>query len=135
MIFASGLGLSLDSLVASCAIGFLSLSWRERLNLAIAFGAWDAAAILMGSAIPHRLLEPPSLAIYILFVLMLSLAARSNRRLLYALPMILSIDNFFSGCPASAAFALGLSSATLSLLGFSAEAALRHLSRSQQAAV
>jgi putative Mn2+ efflux pump MntP len=133
--FTSGFGLSLDSLVAGFAIGHLSLSWRERLNLAIAFGAWDAAASFAGLGFPHRSLEPPSLMIYILCALLLGRAAQSSRNLLYALPAVFSIDNFFSGCPANAALALGLSSTILSLFGLSVAVACRELFRSQPTAV
>ena len=115
----SVVGLGLDSFLACLAIGCYALSRRERLQFALAFGACDAAAALAGSVWPHRLPEPPTLAIYLICVLLLVSAARTSRTLLYSLPVLLSVDNLFSGVPASMAPALGASSAVMALLGLS----------------
>lgn len=59
------------------------------------------------------------LAIYLVCVLLLVSAARTSRLVLYSLPVLLSVDNLFSGVPASLAPALGASSAVMALLGLS----------------
>jgi putative Mn2+ efflux pump MntP len=120
-------GLGLDSFLACLAIGAHELSWQERVRLAVAFGACDAAATFVGAVRPHWLLEPPALAIYVVFVLVLGRAARSNRTLLYILPVLLSLDNLFSGAPPSTALLLGLGSAVMAMFGLSFTAACRRL--------
>ena len=40
LILSSGL----DSFVACFGIGAILVSWRERLQMAMAFGIWDAAS-------------------------------------------------------------------------------------------
>jgi hypothetical protein len=115
----SVVGLGCDSFLAGVAIGCYALSRRERFGFAIAFGACDAAATFAGSLWPHRLAEPPALAIYLICVWLLASAARTHRVLLYCLPVLLSVDNLFGGVPASMAPALGGSSAAVALLGLS----------------
>jgi len=112
-------GLGSDSFVASLVIGSYALTWRDRFRYAIAFGCCDAAAVLMGPMLPHRVPGPPALAIYLACVLVLAVAARTRRTVLYALPLLLSMDNLFSGAPPSMAPLLGASSAVMALLGLS----------------
>jgi zinc transporter ZupT len=114
----SVLGFGLDSLLAGLIVGSLLRSWRERLGLSLAFGAFDAAAAFAGTVWLHRVPEPPALAVYLMCALLLAAAARYNRRLLYLLPLALSTDNFFSGA-AGSALTLGVGSALLALLGLS----------------
>jgi putative Mn2+ efflux pump MntP len=119
--------LGLDSLLAGLALGSRSLSWRDRLRFAMIFGLCDATANLCGSVWQHPFPEPPALAIYILCALSLCFAARYSRSLLYALPVLLSIDNLFSGGPATMAPLLGFSSAAMALLGLTVAAACRRM--------
>jgi hypothetical protein len=125
----STLGFGLDSLLASLALGFGKLSWRERLRLAAAFGGCDVAATLLGTVRPHHLPHPPALVVYFLCALLAGRAARSSRALLYALPALLSIDNLFGGAPASLALLLGAGSATMSMCGFLLASVSRRLLR------
>jgi putative Mn2+ efflux pump MntP len=117
----------LDSFLAGLAVGSFALSKRHWLRLAFAFGACDAAATLAGSFRPHWLRELPSLPIYLLCAFLVARAVRSNRALLYTLPLLLSVDNFFSGNPASTAPALGFGSAVFVLLGLSVAAAFQRV--------
>jgi hypothetical protein len=112
-------GLGYDSFLASLVIGSYALTWRDRFRFAIAFGCCDAAAVLMASILPHRLPGPPAVAIYLACVFVLAVAARTSRTVLYALPLLLSMDNLFSRAPASMAPVLGASSAVMALLGLS----------------
>lgn len=120
------IGLGFDSFLASLVIGSYAWSGRERLRLALAFGGCDAVAALVGQVWPHRFAEPPTLAIYLGCVFLLAVAARTSRIVLYALPVLLSIDNLFSGGPASMVPALGASSALMALLGLSLTALVRN---------
>jgi hypothetical protein len=117
--------LGLDSFVSCLAIGSHSLSWRERLRLALAFGACDATATLLGTMRPHRVEELAVFPVYVLCALLIVRAYRPGRRLLYALPVLLSIDNLFSGDPVSMVPATGFGSAAMALLGVSLAAACR----------
>jgi hypothetical protein len=116
-----------DSFLAGVAIGLCAPSWRHNVRLALAFGACDAAATLAGSMWPHRLPEVPALAIYLLCAFFFAQAVRSNRALLYALPVLFSVDNFFGGSPASMVPALGFGSAVMVLLGLSVASAWRRV--------
>jgi len=126
-MLTSVFGLGLDSFLACLVIGWQELSWRERVRLAVAFGACDAAATLLGAFRPHPLPERPAFVLYLLFVLLLGRAARSSRTLIYALPALLSLDNLWGGRPASLTLALGLSSAVIAMCGLSLASACRRL--------
>lgn len=115
-----------DSFLAGVAIGLCALSWRHNVRLALAFGACDTAATLAGSMWPHRLPEVPALAIYLICACLFVRAIRSNRVLLYVLPVLFSVDNFFGGDPASMAPTLGFGSTVMVLLGLSVAAAWQH---------
>jgi putative Mn2+ efflux pump MntP len=125
----------LDSYLAGLAVGSFAFSERHRLRLAFAFGACDAAATLAGSLWAHRLQDFPALPIYLLCAFLVARAVRSNRALLYPLPVLLSVDNFFSGNPASTAPALGFGSAVFVLLGLSVAAAFQRVFHVAQAEV
>lgn len=109
--------LSVDSFIACLAIGASPLTRREIARLTAAFGICDACGTLLGSLIPHAIPSPPEFAIYLVCALMLGIASRYDRRIVYTLPILLSIDNIFGGAPASLAPALGLSSAVMALAG------------------
>jgi hypothetical protein len=119
--------LGLDSFVTCLAIGSHVLSWRERIRLALAFGACDATATLLGTVRPHRVEVLAAFPVYILCALVIGRAYRPGSRLLYALPVLLSIDNLFSGVPVSMAPGLGFSSLAMALLGLSLAAACRRV--------
>jgi hypothetical protein len=91
-------------------------SSRDRLRVAVAFGTCDANTLL-GSFWPHRFPEPPALAVYFRCAILFGRSARSSRALFYALPAILSVDNFFAGCRATTALALGFGSTVMAMLG------------------
>jgi hypothetical protein len=114
---ASWFDLSLDSFLCCLAIGTLALSSGEKLRLAMAFGACDALASFLGAILPHALPAPPTLPIYLVACLLLGLAARYSRTLLYALPVLLGIDNFFESAGPESVLAAGLGSAALALGG------------------
>lgn len=126
LVLLSMVGFGLDSLLAGLIVGSLLRSWRERLGLALAFGAFDSAAALAGTAWPHRAPEAHALAAYLLFAALLAVAARYNRALFYLLPLILSVDNFF-GQVRDNPLAMGVNSALLALLGLSLAAFGRNL--------
>jgi len=131
----SMVGLGFDSFLACLAIGFYAASWRERFRLAVAFGACDAAATLLGSVWPHPFPEPLALATYFLCVFLLAMAAQSRRELLHALPVLLSVDNLFGGLSANTAPALGAGSALMALLGLSLAALGRRVFSTLEAEV
>jgi|HubBroStandDraft_1064217.scaffolds.fasta_scaffold26938_3 putative Mn2+ efflux pump MntP len=116
LFFALGFGL--DSLLAGLVVGSFLRSWRARLALVLAFGAFDAAAGLAGPLWPHRIPEPPAFVAYLLCAVLLAAGARYNRALFYLLPLVLSLDNLFCGAPANA-LAQGAVSALMALLGLS----------------
>jgi hypothetical protein len=75
----------------------------------------------MASSFP----EPPALAVYLCCAALLGLAARYWRPLVFGLPILMSLDNLVGGGTLEDAFANGMSSAALALLGLSAGAILR----------
>jgi putative Mn2+ efflux pump MntP len=123
----SVINFSFDSFLAGVAMGSWVPSWRPKFGLALAFGACDAAATLAGSVWRHRLPGPPALVIYLLCAFLFVWAVRSNRALLYLLPVLFSVDNFFGGNPASMAPALGFGSAVMVLFGLIVAAAWQHV--------
>jgi hypothetical protein len=114
---------SFDSFIASFIIGCGSIGWRARITLAAGFGICDAAAAAVGSLLPPVDLEFSQFAIYAVCVTLLGANARNRRpAFLYALPILLSVDNLFCGSSVQSAPVLGLGSCVSSLLGFGAAA-------------
>ena len=117
-----GISLGLDSLLACFAIGIFRSTRLQSLCMAGAFGLCDAGATMLGQVIPNHL-EIPELAPYLASVVLLGLAARYSRVLLYGLPGLLAFDNI-AGSPHTAhgvlraASMLGGSSAIMALCGF-----------------
>jgi putative Mn2+ efflux pump MntP len=129
--------LGFDSFLGGLTIGFDKLSWRDRFRLALAFGACDGIATLAGSLWWPRLAEqqfaasrptePAAFAVYLICLLLVLATARKSRILIYSLPVLLCVDNFFCGLPASSAAALGASSATMALVGLTVAALGGHI--------
>jgi|HubBroStandDraft_5_1064220.scaffolds.fasta_scaffold321941_1 hypothetical protein len=111
----SSLLLGLDSALCCFAIGCTSLAWNARLRLAFAFGACDAIASAAGALLNHPLAAPPTFATYLCCALLLGVAARYSRKLLYALPVLFSLDNFSYGDGLGNAIIDGMGSAVLAL--------------------
>jgi hypothetical protein len=109
--------LGLDSFVAGAAIGPILASWSARAWLVTAFGVCDGLSTLLGTAAPHLVPDLPSVMIYGIAVALIIQAALRSRTWLYAVPILLSLDNLAAGRPASEALALGLSSAAMAGLG------------------
>lgn len=107
-----------DSLFAGLAIG-PALKWQDKIRLAAAFGAFDAAAALLGSMWTPGFPELPFSAAYLIGAFLLARAARGRMYLLYSLAAVLGVDNLFSGVKASTVPALAILSATMMLLGSS----------------
>jgi hypothetical protein len=124
---ASVLWLGTDSLAACLGIGLLTTTWLQRVRLAVAFGGCDAFASIRGPGFLHDLPAPPAIALYLSCAMLLGLAARWDRRVLYLIPLLLSIDNALSGTPASLAPLLGLSSAVLAMAGLALTGVCRQL--------
>ena len=116
-LLASVFSFSLDTFLACLGVGFFLKSWRQRLGLAVAFGACDGMAAGLGLRVDYHLPEPLTVTIYLLAAFMLGRAARSRSALLFALPVLFSIDNLFGGAPATLAPALGVGSALMAMLG------------------
>ena len=70
--------LGFDSLLAGIAIGPVILSNRDRALFAILFGVCDGLATLCGILLPHRFPEAPSVALYLLGVLLICNKARGT---------------------------------------------------------
>ena len=109
-------GLGTDSFLACVAIGSLAISLRERIWLAAAFGAFDACATLISNA-GVVLPEPLALTIYLVCAFLLGYAAKSRRSIVYLLPLLLSVDNVFSGGTPVFALLLGVSSGVMAMAG------------------
>jgi hypothetical protein len=122
--------LGFDSFLASLIIGTRPLSTRQQLLLSAAFGVCDYAASLAGLYASIPLEEIPQLPLYALCAALFALAARGPRRaLIYALPILLSVDNLFSGVSPKWAPLLGFGSAVMALAGFGAAALGKKLLR------
>lgn len=125
--FVSGIALGLDSFLACTVIGAHLSPWRERGRLVIAFGACDAIATLLGPLTRHRSTEVSSITVLAVCVILIFAFTRRNRSWLYAVPLLLSFDNLFSGAPANIAPALGLNSALMAAVGLYLGAVCRHM--------
>jgi len=109
------ISLGLDSFLACCLIGMSSLTWQQRAYLACGFGAWDAFGSMLGTMWPHA-----SQTLYAAFGVAAFLYVRCGPRgrwPLYALPVLCSLDNLFTGTPAMIAPAIAASSALLAVVG------------------
>lgn len=120
-LFSGGL----DSALCCVALGAATLSWRVRFRLAFAFGLCDTAGSMLGSVLDRPWPLPPGLALYLSFAVLLGLAVRRFPRLLWATPIVLSLDNLAIGGHLGDALADGMGSASLALLGLVVGAALR----------
>lgn len=109
--------LSFDSFLAGIVLGSIILCWRGRGWCVVLFGVCDGLATLLGAAVPHQLPGPPTAALYLLGVVLIIQAARRSRAWLYAMPFLLSLDNFAAGGTAADAPALALSSAAMAAVG------------------
>ena len=125
--FTSPLLLGLDSAFCCVAIGTAPLAWSTRLKLALAFGVCDAAASALGSIFAYPFPAPPALAIYLCCAVLLGFSARNDRRLINALPFVLSLDNLVAGGGLYSALPDGFASATLALFGLCAGAIIFRL--------
>jgi hypothetical protein len=122
--------LSFDSFLASLILGTRSLATRQQLLLSAAFGVCDYAASMAGWSGSSAFEGPFQFAIYALCAALLALAARGPRRaMIYALPLLLSLDNLFCGIPSKMAPLLGVGSAAIALAGFGAAALGKKLLR------
>jgi hypothetical protein len=143
--------LSLDSFFAALIIGACSPSRgnrrpsgpsrsplvRNQLPMALAFGLCDYAAAIGGSHWPHLLPEPSAAAIYLACAALLAWSASSRHRrqpTIYALPALLSVDNWFCGITADLAPLFGFVSAAIALAGFGAAALLETAFRTRRVA-
>jgi hypothetical protein len=89
----SSLLLGLDSALCCFGIGCTSLAWSTRMRLALAFGACDATGSVAGALLHHPLAAPPSYAVYLCCAVLLAVAARYSRNILYALPVLFSLES------------------------------------------
>jgi hypothetical protein len=117
MHLASSLLLGLDSALCCLAVGAIMPSVRQRLGLALAFGLCDGIASIAGSMLASPFAEPSDAAIYLCCAAVLGLAARYWRPLVFALPVLMSIDNLVSGGNPGDAFLNVATSAALALVG------------------
>ena len=100
--------LSFDSLIAGVALGPL-VSARDRWTMAILFGLLDGVATLVsGLRLPHLAagvpgLVPALIAAYGVYLITVSVWSLNRVRVpLWAIPVLLSIDNLMVGLPAGA---------------------------------
>jgi hypothetical protein len=136
--------LSWDSLFASCLAGLSQRSQGRQLRLAAAFGIADGVASMLATSpiIAHALPDwirqaNPSVVVWIYVAAMLVLPSltRSNRihGLVYVVPILFSLDNLLTpqadAPPIFAALLLGISSAVMSLAGFSVARVINKTSR------
>jgi hypothetical protein len=118
-----------DSLLAGVVIGPVVRTRARRVGLALAFGACDGIAALLGAGYPHAGPELPGGLLYALAAAATVLAARRSAGWLLVGPVLLSLDNLASGAPASAALPLAVSSAALAFAGLAMSAALTRAAR------
>jgi hypothetical protein len=126
--------LSLDSLFASLALGVFRVDRARQLRLALAFGICDAFASSLRSSLGPLTtksfwLELPqvrlALGVYLLavfFVWIFRVTRPLGSRLLWTIPILLSIDNLFGPGQVpftfSSAILVAFASASMSLVGF-----------------
>ncbi len=144
----AGLVFGLDSFLVSVPLGAIELSPLRRRRLALSFGACDGLATGLGALLPLAgvrffiwepvWIAPALIAGYGLFVITLGLGVSADGsggkggRLLFALPVLLSLDNFVGGSASSisapevvaGAVELGAISGAMSLAGLAVGAML-----------
>jgi hypothetical protein len=131
--------LTADSFVCGLALGSQALPTALRLRLVLAFGICDAIASAIGQMIGHPKMLPPALIVYLCCAGLLGLAAGGNRRILYALPVLLCIDNLADG--ASSPIPAGVASGAMAAFGMAIAAFLgrsamrKHLAHCNQSAL
>jgi hypothetical protein len=91
----------------------------------MAFGVCDGIAASLGIHSDYHLPEPVTIVVYFVGAFLLGRAARSRSVLLYALPVLLSVDNLLGGAPTTLAPALGIGSALMALFGLSVSLLIR----------
>jgi hypothetical protein len=137
--------LSLDSLLASLALGVLRVDRTRRLRLAVAFGICDAFASLLRSSLgppttKSLWLELPqfrlALGVYLLAVFsvwIFRVTRPFGSRLLWTIPILLSIDNLLGAgqapFTASSVILVAFASASMSLVGFGLATFLADMTR------
>jgi putative Mn2+ efflux pump MntP len=132
--------LSLDTLLVSIALGTTGLGRATKRNLVLLFAFCDGAASLAGGVLAAPWLkdvgilfarvEASVLCLYAILIIALGWYARAaakprrDANWLYALPLVLCLDNFMSGLSFNASVPLlilaaivGVSSALMSLVG------------------
>jgi hypothetical protein len=109
--------LGLDSLFAGIIIGPLLTHRRSLVYCALIFGLSDGLACLLGSVIPHPTPGLPGLVIYLVCAVLFVQGARQSRTWLYALPVVLSVDNLAAGGSIPDAPAVALISAGMAAVG------------------
>jgi hypothetical protein len=128
--------LGFDSFLAGIGIGAILHNTCSRALLVIMFGACDGLATILGELIPHRPPEPPSSILYFLAVVFVVAGVRRNRSYLLALPVLLSVDNFFGGGTVAGSLVFALSSAAMAAFGIAlGDLGRRVVSRSKFVAV
>jgi manganese efflux pump family protein len=131
----SALLLSLDSFIATLAIGSVMKSWLTRVHLALWFGFWDGAATFTGAwfgsgewghKLSHWVVPLAALLYGISFLLAATWKQfRPSPRLAFVLPFLMSFDNLAYGAsvgPVTAqvverAVVLGVASFSMAILG------------------
>jgi putative Mn2+ efflux pump MntP len=116
-LLLTALSLGLDSFMAGLAIGPILPSWGGRMLSALAFGLCDGLASWLGASIQHQLPDLPEFVLYIGSVVLLLAGAIRSRAWLFALPLVLSIDNLAAAVPAGQAPVLALGSAAMAGVG------------------
>ena len=136
VLLASGSLLSFDSLIFAFVVGPLMSSRAQRWSLGALLGAFDALAVVAGSAFGwnawgcdavHKVLPLYALAYGICCLIATHWNSfRANPRFAFALPVLLSFDNLTYGVGAGPltssvagrAAAMGLASFAMAILGF-----------------
>jgi hypothetical protein len=128
---------SLDSLFASLALGLLGISRTVQSRMIVAFALCDSIAMVLGAAL-HSLVSPSGYAGLILVLaaapalawLVAGVWSRRFSTALFAIPCLLSLDNFIStlreGSSVAAGWSpvAGLVSGTFAWCGFALAAAI-----------
>jgi putative Mn2+ efflux pump MntP len=144
-LFLVAILLSIDSVLVSFALGACRIERRQEHRLAVLFGVCDGVASLIGMLLGVSIAEkialvghwggPVLVCAYAIIILMTSRMGQSmansgsprRMRMLYLLPLVMSIDNLaasvsfaHTGGPLLCATVIGLVSGLASLLGFRA---------------
>nr|WP_321986529.1 hypothetical protein [uncultured Lichenicoccus sp.] len=130
------LSLGLDSFAACLGAGLLPADRRIGPSLRVLpalpalFGCCDAGATLLSGVIAHRALLLPQSATYLACAVLLGFAACRSRRVLYALPVLLGLDDLLAPVvrdPFGAALMQGAASFAMATAGGAAAVLLRRL--------